>query len=146
MNKKYIVLVLVMLSLFSVRPVTASSDARYVFFGRIVFHDESQRSTVEKLLFPENFKWGHIDTNQRMRLLNIVREMDIDMITFAQRHDLSYDRDWLLFYLPDEKEIITANDYVKLLYYASFMPSGYRGIIEQPGYEVACLFDTRLDC
>src|SRR5690606_23761395 len=58
------------------------------------------------------------------------------MLILADEHELSYERDWVLYWLPEDEEILHINRFVVLLYYATLMPRDYRDIFLHRNYNV----------
>ena len=88
-------------------------------------------------LFPELYEdtLSELPKSSRWTFLGLACTLDVKIISLAKENGLPYDRSWLLYWLPKSGEAIRPQDYVTILYHASFMPPDHRGIIDQ-GYEI----------
>lgn len=135
MRRLKLLKVILLMILFTL-PVMAnnvSNDARHLYFQRLRFQSVEQFNIVQTLLFPEQNErsLNALDPNQKWRLLKFACDIDLNIISFAEKNQLDYDRSWLVYWLPKSGKVLTPVEYVTLLYYASFMPPLYRGIIDQ---------------
>lgn len=129
--------VLVLAPLTTVSASISITDARYVYAEKLTYHSQLAYELTQIVLFPDIYSSdpGMLTPSIKSQILPLACNYDHAIIQVSEEYSLDYDRSWLLYWFP-EQGTLGPKTYITLLYYGTFMPPAYRGIIYEQGYSI----------